>query len=79
MKTSDHLRHLRMANRPDELMIRLYNYKTKKYLHLDGETETACRDYSWLGYKYQARTLLDRQKATGKSWPYKVLKRNEEP
>lgn len=46
-------------------MVRLVNLDTGEYLHLDGVNRTADRNHSWLGFIYQAETLMERAEVRG--------------
>lgn len=60
----------------DARMHRLWNPKTRRYLHLSATCETDDINLSWLGYQHQADTLRARTLADSKPWPYVRRSRN---
>ena len=56
-----------------DMTFRLYNPATKKFLHLSGAGETKGTDYAWLGYRYQAMTLIQRAAVRGGPFPFEVV------
>jgi len=43
------------------------------YLHLTGKGATKGTDYAWLGFKYQAKTLIERARLRGEDFPFKIV------
>jgi hypothetical protein len=58
-------------------MVRLQNPQNGKFLHSSASKETDNVEWSWLGYKNQAKTLRERAKIRGDDWTYKAVHRAE--
>lgn len=65
-----------LTTQEDQRMHRLWNPKTRCYLHLSGAGETDDVSLSWLGFAYQADTLRQRAKVRGEAWAYQRTQRN---